>query len=198
VPLGKELVGSEDGDGVAVRDGDRLIAEVRRVRPQLTVPEPVSLAEAERARERFPGTFDEAFARCFVCGSAREDSQRVWPGPVEGRPLVATPWTPSDEWLAEDGRVRAEFVWAVLDCPASFAPLVESAEFVGMLGRMTVELRGETPIGEPHLITARPIGSEGRKHRTGAALYSAEGELRAIAEAVLIELAEVPGAARGD
>ena len=197
VPLGKPLTPSHgEGGDASVHDGDRLIAEVRTARPQVEVPEPISLSEAERARERFPGHGDEAFARCFVCGTAREDSQRVWPGKVEGHRLVASPWTPSADWLGEDGVVRPEFLWATLDCPASFAPLVDNADFVAMLGRLTVEVRDATPMGEAHLITAWPIASDGRKHRTGAALFSAAGDLRAVAEAVLIQLEEVPGAAR--
>ena len=198
VPLGKPLAGSRDGDGRAsVHDSDRLIAEVRRAAPEVTVPEPVSLEEAERARQQFTGSTEESFARCFVCGTAREDSQRVWAGPVEGRRLVATPWTPKDDWLRENGSVRPEFVWAVLDCPASFAPLVDNPDFIGMLGRLTVDVREDTPMGEPHLIVAWPIEVDGRKHRTGAALFSADGEVRAVAEAILIELDQLPDSARG-
>jgi hypothetical protein len=198
VPLGKPLAVASAGEGEAtVGDGDRPIAEVRGAAPQVEIPEPVSLEEAERARRGFVGSSEASFARCFVCGTAREDSQRVWPGLVDGRGLVATPWTPTDEWLGEAGSVRPEFVWAVLDCPASFAPLVDDARFIGMLGRMTVEIHGATPMGEPHLITAWPIEVDGRKHRTGAALFSAGGDVRAVAEAVLIELDELPGAARG-
>jgi hypothetical protein len=197
VPLGKPLTPSGDGDGATVHDDDTLIAEVRPARPAPEIPERVTLSEAERARERFPGVFDDAFTRCFVCGTKRDDSQRVWAGPVEARRLIATPWTPTDEWLGADGIVHPEFVWAVLDCPASFAPLVDDVHFIGMLGRMTVEIRADVRLGEPHVITAWPIDSEGRKHRTGAALFSAGGELRALAEAVLIELESVPKAARG-
>jgi hypothetical protein len=197
VPLAKSLtVSRQDGDSFLIHDGDRLVAEARSAAPRVEVPEPIAIEEAERARQRFPGPSEEAFTRCFVCGTARDDSQRVWAGPVEGRRLVATPWTPSDEWLGEGGRVRPEFVWAVLDCPASFAPLVDSTDFIVMLGRLTVEVRAATPMGEPHLIIAWPIGRDGRKHRTAAALLSAEGDVRAVAEAVLIELDALPGAAR--
>ena len=198
VPLGKQLTSvGGGGGGIAVHDRERLIAEVREAQPTVTVPEPVSLEEAERARERFQGSTEESFDRCFVCGTARDDSQRVWPGVVEGRRLVATPWTPSDEWLGEEGRVRPEFVWAVLDCPASFAPLVDDPDAIVMLGRLTVEIREAAPMEQPHLIIAWPIDVDGRKHRTGAALLSADGDVRAVAEAVLIELDELPGAARG-
>jgi hypothetical protein len=197
VPLGKPLVAFNEADSAAVRDGDRLIGEARSKAPQIEVTEPISLEEAGQARCGFVGSTEESFARCFVCGTAREDSQRVWPGVVEGRRMVATPWTPTDQWLGEGGIVRPEFVWAVLDCPASFAPLVDDSDAIVMLGRLTVEIRAETPMGEPHLIAAWPIAVDGRKHRTGAALFSADGDVRAVAEAVLIELDELPGAARG-
>ena len=197
VPLGKPLATAVDSnDSATVHEGDRLIAEVRRARPTVEIPEAISIEEAEPARQQFTGSSEESFARCFVCGTARDDSQRVWPGVVEGRRLVATPWTPTDDWLGRSGLVRPEFVWSVLDCPASFAPLVDDAGFVGMLGRLTVEIRDPPPMDEPHVITAWPIDVDGRKHRTGAALLSADGEARAVAEAVLIELDELPGAAR--
>lgn len=197
VPLGRQLTGSSDSGAATIHDDDRLIAEVRSALPAVDVPEPVTLAEAEQARERFPGHGNEAFARCFVCGTEREDTQRVWAGQVAGRRLLASPWTPTDEWLGEEGAVRPEFVWAVLDCPASFAPLADGFTGTAMLGRLTVELRSDTPLGEPHLITAWPIGREGRKISTGAALFSADGDLRALGEAVLIQLDELPGGARG-
>jgi hypothetical protein len=196
VPLGKPLAATKDDEAIVrVHDGEALVAEARSAAPRVVLPEAVSLDQAERARERFPGHGDEAFSRCFVCGTARPDSQRVWPGPVEGGELVATPWTPRDEWLGDGTHVRPEFVWAVLDCPASWAPMVVRADLLVVLGRLTVDLREPVPMGEPYAIAAWPVGSDGRKQIAGAALLNAAGHALAVAEALLIEIEKLPDAA---
>jgi hypothetical protein len=193
VPLGKPLALAEQGDVVRVHDSEELIAEVRPARPRVEPPEPIGVEDAERARQRFPGHRGETFASCFVCGTDRQDSQRVWPGPVEGRELVASPWTPSDDWLGDGRRVRPEFVWAALDCPASWAPMVSRPDLFGVLGRLTVELRDPVPMGETYVLVAWPVRVEGRKHLSGAALLDASGKALAVAEAVLIEVERPAG-----
>ena len=35
--------------------------------------------------------------------------------------MVATTWTPTPDTADDDGLVRPEFIWAVLDCPTYFA-----------------------------------------------------------------------------
>src|SRR4029450_365875 len=109
-------------DALRVLDGATLVAEACAA-PGLAVdvPEPVSPEEARRAAEHYRGLPDGPFSRCFVCGRAREDALGVFAGEVEGRQLVASPWTPPS-WTADTaGRVLPEFVWAVLDCPTYFA-----------------------------------------------------------------------------
>ncbi len=192
IPLGRPLgVDRLEGGAIAVIDDDALVAEARSAPLEIEVPPPVSLGEAARASERFRSEA-EVFARCFVCGPQREDSQRVFPGPVEGRRVVATPWTPEDEWLADGDFVRPEFVWAVLDCPTHFALEIGRPGILTMMGRMTARLLEPVPIGEPHVVMAWPIGSEGRKHEAGSAVFSGSGELRAAAKAIHIEVGGAP------
>ncbi len=56
---------------------------------------------------------------------------------------------------------------------------------------MPVRQRAETPApvraGEEHVAIAWPIEIEGRKRLAGAAVLSAGGETRAVAEALMIE-----------
>jgi hypothetical protein len=44
---------------------------------------------------------------------------------------------------------------------------------------MTGQVLKAPKAGEPHIVTAWPLGIEGRKHYAGVALFTAEGELLA-------------------
>ena len=102
VPLDKPLDVVRESDGsVRVLDGETLVA-VARAAPGLhiEVPAPVSPHEARLAAARYRGPSDGLFSRCFVCGRAREDAFGVFAGAVEGRQLVASPWTPPS-WTAD-------------------------------------------------------------------------------------------------
>jgi hypothetical protein len=192
VPLDTPLDVERDGDdAVRVLHGDTLVAEGRAVPDfELGVPAPVSHADARDARDRYRGSGDGPFSRCFVCGRARHDAFGVFAGGVEGRDLVASPWTPPD-WTADDGgRVRPEFLWSVLDCPTYFALYAHDDPLpMSVLGRLTVRLDGTAIAGEEHVVMSWPLGRDGRKHRAGAAVLSPGGVPIAVAEALLIELA---------
>jgi hypothetical protein len=190
-PLSLERLGP---DAVAVKHGEVLIAEAASAPLEIEIPPPVGLDEASEARERYRST-DEIFSRCFVCGPQREDSQRVFAGPVAGREVVATPWTPEAEWLARDGVVLPEFVWAVLDCPTYFAAELRKPGLLAMLGRLSARLLEPVPAGEPHVIMAWPIDDRRRKHEAGCAVFSEDGRLRAAARAIQIEVSAVASAA---
>ncbi len=180
-----ELVG--EGGRVRAFDGETLVAEAEPTAPlDLEVPAPVSVEEARRAAEQYPHSHDSPFSRCFVCGPAREDSFGVFAGPVAGRELVATPWTPPD-WSADaGGAVKPEFVWAALDCPTYFAAY--GGEMVmAFLVRQSVQLRAPVAAGVEHVVISWPLAAEGRKRSAAAAVLSADGELLALGEALLVE-----------
>ena len=128
-------------------------------------------SEARAAAERYRGMPDGHFSRCFVCGPAREDAFGVFAGTVEGRELVASPWTPPED-------VGPELVWAALDCPSGWA--VDDFQREGvLLGRMATAIdRLPTP-GEPHVVIGWRVGAEGRKRFAGSALLTTDGEVLA-------------------
>ena len=189
VPLDTRLViGRDDDTGVRLLEGDTLIAEARSV-PDVEVeaPAPVPPDEARLATTRYRGMSEGLFSRCFVCGRGREDAFGVFAGRVEGRPLVASPWTPPS-WAADSaGRVLAEFVWAVLDCPTYFAAYLSEEFPISMLARLTARIQAPIAAGEEHVVIAWPIETEGRKRHAGSAVLGADGEALAIARALLIE-----------
>jgi hypothetical protein len=189
VPLDTPLeVMREDDGSVRVLDADALVAEARSA-PELEVevPPPVSLEEARAGATRYRGRSDGLFSRCFVCGRAREDAFGVFAGAVEGRQLVASPWTPSS-WTADAaGRVFPEFVWAVLDCPTYYALYMNGELPTSVLARLTARIDAPVVAGQEHIVIAWPIETDGRKHYAGSAVLAPDGTALAVAHALLIE-----------
>jgi hypothetical protein len=190
VPLDEPLaLTAGEGETLRLLHGETLVAEARPLPGlDLSIPEPVGVEEARRASGNYRAASQGPFSNCFVCGPARgEDCFEVFAGPVDGRELVATPWTPPAWAAAEDGAVRPEFVWAALDCPTYFACHLEGELTMSFLVRQRAELLARVKAGEEHVVIAWPIEAEGRKRLAGAAVLSATGEALAAAEALLIE-----------
>ena len=189
VPLDTKLdVVLEPGGSAQVLDGEALVAEARPAPAlRVDVPDPVDLHEAHQATSRYRGLSDGVFSRCFVCGRARPDALGVFAGEVEGRRLVASPWTPPP-WTADpEGHVSAEFVWAALDCPTFFGAYMDGELGLSVLARLTARVEAPVIAAEEHVVVGWPIGAEGRKRHAGSAVLSGDGQVLAAADALLIE-----------
>ena len=190
-PLEKRLDVESTGAGVALRDGDTLIADASPAELELALPEPPSLALAsEAARAGYEGWSEtHPFPTCFVCGPDRNpgDGLRIFPGRLPGSELWAADWTP-DASLVHDGTVRADHVWAALDCPTS-APVANFGSGPPIvLGRLTATIHGDVEPERPHVMLSWPLGINGRKRESAAALFDSDGWRLAEARAVWIEL----------
>jgi hypothetical protein len=195
VPLETSLdVAREEDGSVRVLDGETLVAEAAPSDPlHLDVPGPVTTEQAAAARERYRGATDDLFSHCFVCGVARSDSLGVFAGAVDGRALVASPWTPP-AWTADDsGAVRPEFLWAVMDCPAYFAVYPDDQP-VSFLARMTAQVDEPVSAGQEHVVMAWPVSEDGRKRTAGTAVVSADGRVLSTGRVLMIEPREAPAA----
>jgi hypothetical protein len=188
-PLGRPLaVATGDNGSVRLLDGKTLLAEGRpQAAVDLDVPAPVGLEEARAAMGRYRGLHDGTFCRCFVCGRAREDALGVFAGEVEGRDVVASTWTPPEWTAGGDGTVRPEIVWSVLDCPTYFAAHLDEQLSMSFLVRLAARIDGPVAAGREHVVVGWPIEAEGRKRRAGSAVLTADGELLAVADALLVE-----------
>lgn len=197
-PLERPLQVERSDDGVVARDGEVVVAHGRPMQLDLTPPGPVPLGIAAAASER--GAFRDAgrhpFPTCFVCGPAREegDGLRIFAGPVEdagAASVFAADWTPPASLGGESGYLPEELVWAALDCPTS-GPVAndpDSDDFRPVvLGRLAARIDRPVIAGAPHLVLSWPLAVDGRKRQAAAALYTAAGELCAIARALWIEL----------
>lgn len=189
VPLDRPLRAELQDGGVHLLDGEDLIVEATEAPGfEIEVPEAVGVVEARAAMGRYRGLDEGPFSRCFVCGLARGDSFEVFSGRVEGRDVVASTWTPPEWTAGEDGRVRPEFVWSVLDCPTFFGAYLDVEELpLSFLGRMTARVDAAPAVGEEHVVMSWPLGVDGRKAEAGVSLLSGGGDVLASARALLIE-----------
>jgi hypothetical protein len=191
-PLERALAVRRTGDGVELRDGDALVAEGRPLEPDVEPPAPVTLdlaAEASRAGfDRWSA--GHPFRTCVVCGPDRErgDGFGMFPGELgESDGRFAAVWRP-DASLADDGAVRLECVWAALDCPTS-APVVNfGAGPACVLARLTARVEGAVEPEQPYVALSWPLGVDGRKRHSAAALFTRDGDLVARSQALWIEL----------
>ena len=71
-------------------------------------------------------------------------------------------------------------MWAAIDCPGAYAVGAEGRGDI-VLGRMTARVERVPGVDEECVVTAWPLGEDGRKLHAGTALFSAGGELLAIA-----------------
>jgi len=189
VPLDTPLNVARESDGsVRVLEGDELVVEARAAaKLEIEVPAPVDSEKARLAAAHYRGRSEGVFSRCFVCGPAREDAFGVFAGPVEDRRLVASPWTPPS-WTADAaGHVLPEFIWAVLDCPTYFALYMDGELPMSVLAQMTARVDAPVLAGEEHVVIGWPLERDGRKHHAGSAVLSPDGEILAVARALLIE-----------
>ncbi len=173
-PLDAPLSVTREGERVDVRDADgKLVAEAEPLELELDLPDPVSLADAERASRRYAGFLAHAYATCIVCGPARADGLRIFAGPGGRDGLVASPWLPT-------GQVGEEIAWAALDCPSGWAVDEFSREGV-LLGRLAARIVAPVQAGRPHVVVGWPIGREGRKRYAGSAILAPDGRACAYA-----------------
>lgn len=186
-PLERELYVECIEDMVLLKDGESVVAEARATSLDLVVPEPPTFQQAEVAAGRYSGFKKHAFPRCFVCGPERSmgDGMRIFPGPVEGRNIVASPWIPHESFADEDGYVKPEFLWAAMDCPGAFAVI---EEIPVVLGKLTAHIMGKVRPKESCVVAGWKLARNGRKLDAGTAVFSQAGEIVGKSRATWIEL----------
>jgi hypothetical protein len=141
--------------------------------------------------EHYPGFTHSFFPNCFTCGPKRSpgDGLRIFPGPVEARPVVASLWEPPSSVWKADRTVASEFLWAALDCPAIWGQIVHGGAQAGdrgVTGRQ--ELHQHEPIrgDATSIVVGWPLERQGGKIIAGAAIFSESGQLLVEARQTMI------------
>ncbi|MFJ8014094.1 hypothetical protein [Streptomyces sp. NPDC096339] len=190
VPTGLpvRLASTPDG-GCSLTDGELLLAAAAPAELTGPVPRPPSWAEAEAAAEAYRAAPPDGQTDCFGCGLGRTASTglRLHCGPVPGRDLVATAWTPGAALAGPDGLLPPELVWGALDCPGNAAGRVLDGRPAGAVtAALTALLVRPVPVGQGLVSYSWMLSSADRKYTAGTALATADGEVCATAEAVWV------------
>jgi hypothetical protein len=182
VPLGLPVTLERSDSQVLLRIGGEVAATAVPYQLETTAPEPVLKGAAERASEHYLGFTHHFFPNCFTCGPDRSPSEglRVFPGPVDGRPLVAAVWHPPTWACRADGTVATEILWAALDCSAIWGHILHGgagADDRAVSGRLALHQHASVPGDALSIVVGWPIGREGRKIFAGAGIFSESGQL---------------------
>ncbi len=203
-PLDTPMQVTDEGGMVTASSGGTVVATAHRAGRELAAVAPVDRATAAAAEASYVGHAFHPFPTCFVCGTAREESDglRIFPGQVGTEPgeRIAATWTPhpslAEDWhtyATEERRVSVAATWAALDCIGGWAG--DLGERLMVLGRMTAKVDALPVVGEPHVVVGEGRGRDGRKTFTASTLYDADG--RAVATAEHIWIAVDPAAFGG-
>ena len=184
VPLATPMRLARHNGGLALHDGDDLVAEGATTTLDDHTPPAPTFAEALAATASFPGLNSHPYPKCVGCGTARTDQKalRIFPGPVAGRDLLAAVWYPSEP-------VTPEYAWAALDCPGGWAAMhFGRTDRPAVLGRMATHLAGPVPAGSAYILVGWLDDVSGRKLTAGSALYSRDGVLHGYSRQTWITL----------
>ncbi|MGB8326852.1 MAG: hypothetical protein WCE48_04665 [Steroidobacteraceae bacterium] len=186
-PLDTPLrVRREPDGGLCVLHEDTAVAEARPAALELRPPRPPTYIEALEVACQHRAYASSPYRECFVCGAARQrgDGLRIHPGTVgDGR--VAAAWIPDPSLAGPDGKVKAEFLWAALDCPGYYASSPDGRPM--LLGEFTAHADRLVHADEPCVLIGWRISSSGRKHAAGTAIFDEDGELCGVARGLWIE-----------
>jgi hypothetical protein len=188
-PLDVPLELRTDGRRAHLWAGEELVAGAARASGPVEAVPQVPPQVARAAQDGFAGLRHHPFPTCFVCGPERSDGLDLRPGPVPGlADTVACAWTPP-EWLAPDGTVAPEFIWAVLDCPGGWTR--DPASQTMVLGRMAACLDALPRVGRRYVVVGRLLARDGRTSTNLTALYDERGTLLARARAIWVAVTGV-------
>lgn len=188
-PLDTEMDIAIDDGHARVLHGDVLIAECAPTDASIEAPPFVDLDTARAAAATYVGLHKHPFSTCFTCGAGRpaDDGLRVFPGLVDGIPLVvAAPLDVPADLVEADGTLGLPIVWSVLDCPTIWPYM--SQGIAALLGRMRVDVLGPVPGDRTLVVVGRGEGVDGRKRLCSGGLYTADGELLAASHTTWITI----------
>lgn len=190
-PLDVPLDLAFDGHRSVLSDGATVVADAVAGAFDVDPAPFVGEVLARLGSEAYEGRVEHPFPHCFTCGTARTpgDGLLVFSGPVDdpGFPgTVAASWTPHPAFADAEGRLGTEVVWAAIDCPGGWAAHIDQTPMV--LGRMTGQILSPVVTGHDYVSVGTLRGVDGRKHRTGTALYGVDGTLVARAEQTWIAI----------
>lgn len=174
-----------------IRTNDEVAARAVPFDFPSTAPGGVTVEAAATASRGYSGFRHHQFPNCFCCGPERGvgEGLRIFPGPVDGRPLVAAVWHPAAAVRHADGTIAPEFVWAALDCPAIWGYVMHGdagPDDRAVTGELAIRVYGAVPADSASAVVGWPIERDGRKLVAGAAIFAEAGQLLAESRQTLV------------
>jgi hypothetical protein len=102
--------------------------------------------------------------------------------------MVAAPWIPDSSLAEGSDIVRAEFLWAALDCTSGFAVLPVPEGKAIVLGELSARIDDSVAPGDECVVIGWPLHIDGRKRIAGSAVFSPSGRAVALGRATWIEI----------
>lgn len=188
IPLDRKMELAQEGNTLALMDGEEMIAYVKPGDFYMQVPEPPTFEEAQEASKNYAGfNGRHAFPGCFVCGPDHKQGLHIFAGRHNNTQLYASSWVPDRLLADEHDQIRTEFVWAALDCPGYFS-IVKDQPTPFLLGRMTAKLLHPIIAYEKCIVIGWDLGRKGKKHYCGTAVFNEVEELCAVARGVWFKI----------
>jgi hypothetical protein len=187
-PLDRALDVRRDGDRVGAYDGEELVLLAEPV-TSVAAEVPALDWEAVPRSEDVVASLDAAHGAptCVVCGPARDDGMRVFPGDVADG-VVACRWVVPPH---AGSPVPAPLVWAILDCPGGWAvvsPYGSQRDFFPALQRQAADVRAALHPGEEVVVAGWRPGEDGRKRHAATAIVDLDGGVRAVSAQTCVAL----------
>lgn len=198
VPLETDLFVTADDDearwslGPDVQGSNGPVMTARAASPLAVVTEPITIADARRARGGFghlgaghPVPF------CFSCG-LQHDSMRVHAAPLDDD-RYATDWSPPAWATGPDGAVDGGALWAALDCASAWYVCQSRGERVAFTVRYAAEIMHPIEAGAEYALVAWAGDADddwdGRKRHSAAVAFAADGTCVARAVSLWVSVA---------
>ena len=187
IPLGRPLQITTTERATYLNDGDTAVLRIRPTTKDIHVPAPVTIEQALAAQARSPVHTFNTLPDCFSCGTGR-DSMNVHAGPVDGRDVYATTWTPSPESSGGATTVALpRYVWGAIDCPSGWIIGTSGEGFrMSVTGEMWAEVFAPVRVGVTHVLVAWGDTWRGRRANAGTSLFDADGTCLAAAQSMWI------------
>jgi hypothetical protein len=188
-PLNQRLKVNARGQAIEVFSDQALVASAQVAELNIDAPAPPRLSEAIESAKNYSGFQQHPFPDCFVCGTARSpgDGLCIYPGQLSAQTQVCSPWHPYPGLADTQGMLKSEFIWAALDCPSYFGAFIGQGKVKALLGKQCLKiLQPNIPVDTDYIVSAWPMGQQGRKYYGGSALFDQAGNCLALARGTWI------------
>jgi hypothetical protein len=178
-PIDRPLAIRRNHEGIHILDRETVVLTARP-RGSLDIELPdvdlVAARNAAATRERLDA---HAAPTCVVCGPAREEGLRIFPGTLNAT-TVATSWTAPAIGCDRGEPLPTPVIWAALDCPGGWSFPGAGTDFFPALISQSVDIIQPVQAGTEVLVIGWETSREDRKLHASTAILDMHGQPLAV------------------